>query len=140
MTDLEQERYRLFEVLGKGTYGKVYKALDRTTDTLVAIKMFNFDENCPESVSQSTFREAGVAAAMKSPNLVKIFDIKFEVERCYMVMELADTDLYSHIRKTRRLPPDEAKDIMWDILMGVRTMHENMYLHRDIKPDNILLK
>ena len=58
MTDLEQERYRLFEVLGKGTYGKVYKALDRTTDTLVAIKMFNFDENCPESVAQSTFREA----------------------------------------------------------------------------------
>ena len=51
MTDLEQERYRLFEVLGKGTYGKVYKALDRTTDTLVAIKMFNFDENCPESVA-----------------------------------------------------------------------------------------
>ena len=85
-------------------------------------------------------REAGVVAAMKSPNLVPIFDMEFEIQRCYMVMELADTDLYSHIRKTRGLPPDETKDIMWDILMGLRTMHEHMYLHRDIKPDNILLK
>ena len=51
MTTIEQERYHFQEVLGKGTYGKVYKAIDRTNDTQVAIKMFHFDEDCPESVS-----------------------------------------------------------------------------------------
>ena len=56
-------------------------------------------------------------------------------------MDLADSDLLSYIRKNRSgIPHEEVKDMMWDILTGLRTMHENMYIHRDLKPDNVLLK
>lgn len=134
------DRYLLRAKLGEGAMGAVFKALDEKTDQDVAIKVI-----LPEFVGSSDavrlfVDEAKKAMRLAHPHLVKVNTIEGGAYD-FIVMELIDGGTLTDIWKDRRrkIPPDELKRILLQVLDGLGYLHEQGMVHRDIKPDNIMM-
>ena len=134
------ERYRLVECIGSGGMAVVYKGVDTLLERRVAVKVLrNRFAKDPEFLERFK-REARAAANLDHPNIVTVFDVGRDGDRHYIVMEYVDgPDLKAVIRQRERLSVDEALAIGIQIASGVGHAHKAGVIHRDIKPQNVLL-
>ncbi len=134
------DRYEILEKIGTGGMSDVYKAKDHKLNRLVAVKVLKqeFSENAN---FVSKFRiEAQAAAGLAHPNIVNVYDVGEENGIYFIVMELVEgITLKKYIEKKARLSVKEAVSIAIQVSMGIEAAHNNHIIHRDIKPQNIII-
>ena len=134
------DRYEILEKVGTGGMADVYKSKDHTLNRYVAVKVLKqeFSENAN---FVSKFRvEAQAAAGLMHPNIVNVYDVGEEKGIYYIVMELVDgITLKNYIGKKGYLGYKEAVTIALQVSMGLEAAHRNHIIHRDIKPQNIII-
>ena len=134
------DRYEILEKIGTGGMSDVYKAKCHKLNRYVAIKVLKqeFSENAN---FVSKFRiEAQAAAGLMHPNIVNVYDVGEENGIYYIVMELVEgITLKKYIEKKARLSYKEAVSIAIQVSMGIEAAHNNHIIHRDIKPQNIII-
>lgn len=134
------DRYEILDKIGTGGMSDVYKAKDHKLNRFVAVKVLKqeFNEN---TNFVSKFRvEAQAAAGLMHPNIVNVYDVGEEDGIYYIVMELVEgITLKNYIEKKSRLSIKEAISIAIQVSMGIEAAHNNHIIHRDIKPQNIMI-
>lgn len=141
------EKYIRTELLGQGTYGKVYKARTAGTGAVVALKKAILTAE-DEGIPPTTLREVSILRSLKSPYIVRLIEVLHHEGRngqpvLYLVFEYLDHDLkqYMHSKygKGKPMDPIKAKHFCYQILLGLRYCHANAVMHRDLKPQNLLI-
>lgn len=133
-------RYEIIELIGTGGMSEVYKAKCHVLNRYVAIKVLK-----PEFSSDVNFVtkfriEAQSAAGLSHPNIVNVYDVGEDNGIYYIVMELVEgITLKEYIKKKGRLLPEQAIDFSIQIAQGLEVAHQNHTIHRDIKPQNIIV-
>lgn len=134
------ERYEILGKIGTGGMADVYKAKDHKLNRFVAVKVLK-----PEFREDTTFirkfrSEAQAAAVLTHPNIVNVFDVGEDDGVCYIVMELIEgITLKEYISKKGRLSVKEATSIAIQVSMGLEAAHSHGIVHRDVKPQNIII-
>ena len=134
------DRYEILEKIGTGGMSDVYKAKDGKLNRFVAVKVLK-QEFAENANFVSKFRtEAQAAAGMMHPNIVNVYDVGEEGGTHYIVMELVEgITLKKYIEKKARLSIKETISIAIQVSMGIEAAHNNHIIHRDIKPQNIMI-
>lgn len=133
-------RYKIQSLIGTGGMAAVYLANDLILDRLVAIKVLRLDFRQNDDAMRRFRREALSATQLTHPNIVGVYDVGQSQEMNYIVMEYVEgTDLKDYIRQSGALHPIEAVRIMMQIVSAIAAAHQNRIIHRDIKPQNILI-
>ncbi len=134
------DRYEILEKIGAGGMADVYKAMDHKLNRFDAVKVLK-DEFASNKSFVSKFRaEAQAAAGLMHPNIVNVYDVGDENGLYYFVMELVEgITLKRYIEKKIRLSVKEAVSIAIQVSMGIESAHNNGIIHRDIKPQNIII-
>lgn len=133
-------RYRIVEKVGSGGMAIVYRAEDTNTNRSVAVKILKPEFNEDEEFSQRFQREADTISQMTHHNIVNLLDVGYEDGRRYLVMEyVPGRTLKDLIREKGRMSPEVASQIAIRILAALKHAHQNGIIHRDIKPQNILV-
>ncbi|MCR5100819.1 MAG: Stk1 family PASTA domain-containing Ser/Thr kinase [Butyrivibrio sp.] len=133
-------RYEILEKIGTGGMSDVYKSKDHKLNRFVAVKVLKqeFSEN--ENFVSKFRVEAQAAAGLMHPNIVNVYDVGDEDGIYYIVMELVEgITLKKYIEKKSRLTVKEAVSIAIQVAMGLEAAHNNHIIHRDIKPQNIII-
>ena len=133
-------RYEILEQIGSGGMAYVYKARDRKLSRLVAIKILK-EEFCKDKSFVAKFRmEAQAAAGLSHNNVVGVYDVGEEDNVHYIVMELIDgITLKEYITRKRKLGTKESIGIAIQVAQGLEAAHKRHIVHRDIKPQNIII-
>lgn len=134
------DRYEIVQLLGQGGMGTVYKALDRELDRMVAIKVIRTDlARNPESLDRFK-NELILSRKISHKNVIRIFDLGLAAGTKFISMDFIDgKDLMSKLRADGKLVPREAARIMADVCRGLAAAHSEGVIHRDLKPQNIML-
>lgn len=134
------DRYEIIDKVGSGGMSDVYKALDHKLNRYVAVKVLK-DEFSEDKSFVSKFKvEAQSAAGLAHPNIVNVFDVGEENGLYFIVMELVEgITLKKYIEKKGKLPVKEAVSIAIQIAQGIEAAHNNHIIHRDIKPQNVII-
>lgn len=135
-----QNRYEIIEEVGTGGMSVVYKAKCHVLNRYVAIKVLK-PEFADDKSFVSKFRvEAQSAAGLSHPNIVNVYDVGEENGYYYIVMELVEgITLKEYIQQNGRLPYPTALNFITQICSGIEAAHEHHTIHRDIKPQNIIV-
>eukprot|EP00035_Acanthoeca_spectabilis_P022218 m.442608 g.442608 ORF g.442608 m.442608 type:complete len:367 (-) comp18828_c0_seq1:190-1290(-) len=130
------KRFKLEDTLGKGAFATVYKALDRSTKTHVAIKKLALN-----SRGEFPVEEYDIGREMKHPNIVATLDCFYSKDSMYMVLELVNEgDLFTKLDPSGSgLPEATARKYMGQLASGLAFMHSKDIVHCDIKPENLLV-
>lgn len=133
-------RYELLKQLGGGGMAIVYMGRDTLLNRLVTVKMLRSEFTSDEDFVKRFRREAQAVASLSHPNIVSIYDVGQEDKVHYLVMEYVEGDnLKNLIREQGLVPVDRAVEIARQISDALQHAHENNIVHRDIKPQNILI-
>ncbi|KAK2546193.1 Mapk15 [Columba livia] len=138
---LVSQKYEIKRRLGKGAYGIVWKAIDRRTGEIVAVKKI-FDAFRNRTDAQRTFREIMFLQEFgEHPNIIKLLDvIRAQNDRdIYLVFESMETDLHAVIKKGNLLKDIHKCYILYQLLKATKFIHSGNVIHRDQKPSNVLL-
>lgn len=132
--------YKIGKCIGRGAFGKVNLAVQKLTQTLVAVKSINKQYLNDESSRRKVMQEVYILKKIRHCNVVQFFET-FETDKyILLVMELCGGgDLLNYVRKRRRLKEDLAKYFFKQIIEALNYIHKKNIAHRDIKLDNILL-
>ncbi|KAL4468776.1 hypothetical protein ABPG74_005279 [Tetrahymena malaccensis] len=135
------DKYQLVKNLGDGTYGTVFKAINKENGEIVAIKkMKRKYRNWDECMS---LREVKSLRKMNHPNLVKLKEVLQIKDELMLVFEYVDLNLYqmymSYKEKKTQIPESVIKKIIYQIALGLDSLHNTGYFHRDLKPENLLV-
>jgi serine/threonine protein kinase len=134
-------RYRLERPLGHGGMASVHLARDTELDRPVAVKLLAENLSGDESVHRRFVREARLAARLSHPNVVSVFDAGDDDGRPYIVMEFVDGENLAELLARRgRIPPDEARGLALQAAQGLAHAHAAGLVHRDVKPQNLILR
>ncbi|XP_041041091.1 mitogen-activated protein kinase 15 isoform X2 [Carcharodon carcharias] len=134
-------KYQLKRRLGKGAYGIVWKAIDRQTGEVVAVKKI-FDAFRNQTDAQRTFREILFLQEFgHHPNIIKLLNVirAANDKDIYLVFEYMETDLHAVIKKGNLLKDIHIRYILYQLLKATKFIHSGNVIHRDQKPSNILL-
>lgn len=134
-------KYRKTEKsLGEGTYGVVYKAKNIETGQTVAMKKIRLEVE-DEGIPSTALREISVLRTLDHPNVVKLLDVEHSDNRLYLVFEFIDQDLSKHMKsvQSKRLDPKIVKSFVCQMLLGMDYCHRRGIMHRDLKPQNLLV-
>ncbi|MEU6413908.1 protein kinase [Microbispora sp. NPDC046933] len=136
-------RYQLMEPIGRGGMGVVWRAHDQLLDRAVAVKEVRYDSAMGDELSdlnRRTMREARAAGRLTHPNVVVVHDVIEEDDRPWIIMQLVPSrSLGQVIREDGPLSPERTVEIGLQILDALRAAHRQGVLHRDVKPENVLL-
>ncbi|XP_054673917.1 mitogen-activated protein kinase 15 [Grus americana] len=138
---LVSQKYEIKRRLGKGAYGIVWKAIDRRTGEIVAVKKI-FDAFRNRTDAQRTFREIMFLQEFgEHPNIIKLLDvIRAQNDKdIYLIFESMETDLHAVIKKGNLLKDIHKCYILYQLLKATKFIHSGNVIHRDQKPSNILL-
>lgn len=134
------ERYQIIRLIGEGGMANVYLAHDIILDRMVAVKILRGDLADDEKFVRRFQREAISASSLTHPNIVGMYDVGEDNGDYFIVMEYIDgKTLKSLIKKRGALTLPEVMDIMMQLLDGVKCAHDSYIIHRDIKPQNVLI-
>ncbi|KAM8756175.1 NUAK family SNF1-like kinase 2 [Acanthopagrus schlegelii] len=134
-----KHRYEFLETLGKGTYGKVKKAKERS-GRLVAIKSIRKEKIKDEQDLVHIRREIEIMSTLCHPHIITIYEVFENKDKIVIVMEYASRgDLYDYICDKRNISEREARHFFRQIVSAVHYCHQNGIVHRDLKLENILL-
>lgn len=135
----ELEKYAKLDKVGEGTYGVVYKCQNKYTNEYVALKKIRL-ENEDEGIPSTAIREISILKQMKHPNIVKLVDLIHGEKKLYLVFEFMDHDLKKFLDMNGGpLPPQLVKSYLYQITSAIRYCHSKRILHRDLKPQNLLI-
>lgn len=135
-----QDRYEILEQIGSGGMSYVYKALCHKLNRLVAIKILKEEFSSDGNFVSKFKMEAQAAARLSHPNIVNIYDVVDEDNLHYIVMELIEgITLKNYISKKGCLDVKEAIGVAVQVAQGIAAAHEQGIIHRDIKPQNIII-
>ena len=133
-------RYQLLSEEGQGGMSIVYKALDRKWNRMVAVKVLKSEHNANKEYVGRFQREAEAATMVKHPNIVEMLDVGIDREDRFLVMEFIEgKNLKDLIQEKGTLSPQNAVDITLRILSALQAAHDKGIIHRDIKPQNVLI-
>ncbi|KTG47078.1 hypothetical protein cypCar_00028990 [Cyprinus carpio] len=134
-----KHRYEFLQTLGKGTYGRVKKAVDRSGRT-VAIKSIRKEKIRDEQDLMHIRREIEIMSSLAHPHIISIHEVFENKEKIVIVMEYASKgDLYDFICDKQHIPESQARHFFRQIVSAVQYCHRNGIVHRDLKLENILL-
>ena len=132
--------YRLLDRRGRGAAGEVWRAVDRRTDEVVAAKLLRSEHVADRDLVGRFIRERSILTTLRHPNIVAVRDLVVEGDRLAIVMDFVDGgSLRDVLREDGPLPPALAVGVAAAVLDGLAGAHDQGVLHRDIKPDNVLL-
>lgn len=135
-----QDRYEILEEIGSGGMSDVYKARCHKLNRLVAIKVLKEEFSSDASFVSKFKMEAQAAAGLSHPNIVNVYDVIDEGNLHYIVMELIEgVTLKNYIAKRGRLEVKEAVGISIQVAQGIAAAHDRNIIHRDIKPQNMII-
>lgn len=133
-------RYEIHELIGVGGMAMVYKAYDIEEDKIVAIKILKDEYLGNKEFLKSFKNESKAIAVLSHPNIVKVYDVSFGTKIQYIVMEYIDgITLKEYITKQDKIKMNEAVYFVQQILCALKHAHDKGVIHRDIKPQNIML-
>lgn len=134
------DRYQIIKSIGEGGMANVYLAYDTILDRNVAVKVLRGDLASDEKFVRRFQREALSASSLAHPNIVEVYDVGEDNGSYYMVMEYIEgKHLKELIKKRGKLTLSEVIDIMSQICDGLAVAHDSYIIHRDIKPQNIMI-
>jgi len=134
------QKYEICEKLGEGAYGVVYKARNKATRMLYALKIIPLD-SIEEGIPSTTIREIGLLKELKHPNIVSIQDVISHKQELILVFEFVQQDLKQFLsnRDKKPLHAVSIKSLLYQLIKGIEHCHKNKVLHRDLKPQNLLV-
>ena len=134
------ERYRRIKLLGHGGMATVELAHDTELDRPVALKLLAENLAADDEFKHRFLREARLAARLSHPNIVGVYDVGEDEGRPYIVMEYVEGETLSDVLQRRgKLEPEEAAELGRQACAGLETAHRAGLVHRDIKPQNLLV-
>lgn len=134
------DRYQIIKSIGEGGMANVYLAYDTILDRNVAVKILRGDLASDEKFVRRFQREALAASSLYNQNIVEVYDVGEDNGMYYIVMEYIDgKHLKTLLKKRGKLTVSEAIDIMMQIASGLSVAHDQYLIHRDIKPQNIMI-
>ena len=134
-------RYEILTVLGTGGMGSVYKAQDRELDRFVALKVIRPELARNSAIVDRFKQELRLSHKVTHRNVVRMYDLSEDAGMRFVTMELvAGRDLRSILEERGHLPVDEAADILQQICFALQTAHNEGILHRDLKPQNVMVE
>ncbi len=132
--------YRILQLLGKGGMGRVYKALQLSLDRIVAIKILSKRYASNSAFVERFRREATALAKLSHPNIVAVYDVGETEGLHYFSMEyMQGGSIAQRISRGRKMPPEEALRMIIDVARGLTYAEEKGLVHRDVKPENMML-
>ncbi|CAM9119903.1 unnamed protein product, partial [Ectocarpus fasciculatus] len=133
------ERYQKLEKIGEGTYGVVYKAKDRITGMIVALKRIRLEAE-DEGIPSTAIREISLLKELRHPNIVRLYDVVHTERKLTLVFEYLDQDLKKYLDVCDGgLEPAICNSFLFQLVTGVAFCHHHRVLHRDLKPQNLLI-
>ena len=134
------DRYEIIDVVGTGGMSTVYRAKDERLKRFVAIKVLKSDYSSDQNFVSKFRAEAQSSAGLTHPNIVSVYDVCEDDGRYFIVMELVEgITLKEYINLNGRLSMSQAIDFSIQIASGLEAAHEHHVIHRDIKPQNIIV-
>jgi len=133
------QKYEKLEKIGEGTYGTVFKAKNRETQEVVALKRVRLDDD-DEGVPSSALREICLLKELKHKNIVRLYDVVHSDRKLTLVFEYCDQDLKKYFDSCNsEIDQSVVKSLMYQLLRGLAFCHAHNVLHRDLKPQNLLI-
>ncbi|XP_076757934.1 cyclin-dependent kinase 5 isoform X2 [Xylocopa sonorina] len=133
------QKYEKLEKIGEGTYGTVFKAKNRETHEIVALKRVRLDDD-DEGVPSSALREICLLKELKHKNIVRLYDVLHSDKKLTLVFEHCDQDLKKYFDSLNgEIDLDVVKSFLYQLLRGLAFCHSRNVLHRDLKPQNLLI-
>jgi cyclin-dependent kinase len=134
------EKYIKLEKIGEGTYGIVYKAKDKKTGELLALKKIRLEAE-DEGIPSTAIREISLLKQLQHPNIVRLYDVVHTEKKLTLVFEFLDQDLKKYLDACgdNGLEAYTIKSFLFQLLQGVAYCHQHRVLHRDLKPQNLLI-
>ncbi|KAG6008487.1 Serine/threonine-protein kinase ark1 [Claviceps pusilla] len=133
----------MFEIgrpLGKGKFGRVYLARERTSGFICALKVLHKNELQSGGVERQVRREIEIQSNLRHPNVLQMFGHFHDNKRVFLILEFAGKgELYKHLRRENRFPEWKAAQYIAQMASALRYLHRKHVIHRDIKPENILV-
>lgn len=134
------DRYQIIKSIGEGGMANVYLAYDTILDRDVAVKVLRGDLSNDEKFVRRFQREALNASSLSHPNIVEVYDVGDDNGQYFIVMEYIEgKNLKDLLKKRGKLTTSEVVDIMTQIADGLSVAHDSYIIHRDIKPQNIMI-
>ncbi|UXI17983.1 hypothetical protein NH340_JMT03926 [Sarcoptes scabiei] len=140
MQEIIDDKYKKIEKIGEGSYGIVYKAIHKEDNTLVALKKIRLNSDS-EGVPSTAIREISLLKCLKHRNVVSMLGVIQADNHLYLIFEYLNQDLKKLIDNTptNGLDPTLIKSYIWQLLQGISYCHANQVIHRDMKPQNLLI-
>ncbi|KAK3905104.1 kinase-like domain-containing protein [Staphylotrichum tortipilum] len=134
----------MFEIgrpLGKGKFGRVYLARERSTGFICALKvLYKSELQQGTGVEKQVRREIEIQSNLRHPNILKLYGHFHDSKRIFLILEFAGKgELYKHLRRENRFPEWKAAQYIAQMAAALRYLHRKHVIHRDIKPENILV-
>lgn len=140
---MKQFHLGMFEIgrpLGKGKFGRVYLARERTSGFICALKVLHKKELQQGRVEKQVRREIEIQSNLRHPNILQLFGHFHDTKRVFLILEFAGKgELYKHLRRERRFPEWKSAQYIAQMASALRYLHRKHVIHRDIKPENILM-
>ena len=133
----------MFEIgkpLGKGKFGRVYLARERSNGFVCALKVLHKPELVAGKVEKQVRREIEIQSNLAHPNILRLYGHFHDSKRIFLILEFAGKgELYKHLRKAQRFPEWQAAQYIAQMASALKYLHGKHVMHRDIKPENILV-
>jgi aurora kinase len=133
----------MFEIgkpLGKGKFGRVYLAKEKSSGFVCALKVLHKSELQQGKVEKQVRREIEIQSHLAHPNILRLFGHFHDAKRVFLILEFAGQgELYKHLRKEQRFPEPKAAQYIAQMAAALKYLHKKHVMHRDIKPENILV-
>lgn len=134
------DKFQKLEKVGEGTYGVVYKARDKKTGDLLALKKIRLEAE-DEGIPSTAIREIALLKQLQHPNIVRLYDVIHTDKKLTLVFEFLDQDLkrFMDACGENGIQAETTKSFLFQLLRGIAFCHEHRVLHRDLKPQNLLI-